>query len=249
MDIEIQGLNNFTVSDRMKEYLLKRIKKLNYFEKFIENINFHLYLEKYVYKVSSVMRVRKLDLYKFETKAKDMYTAIDKIIHKMDVKMGKEKSRLQKHHKQGIRGFFNSSIKNEEFLPEPTKNIKLLKKPSTLADAYLELKLSNQEFFGFSFLHEDNNIKSAFLRRVKEDVVSLFRSNEENSYDEYSLKIFDKDVMENKKLKNIVLSKMNLFDAQQKILNQNLYFDMYIDSNNKTCLLYTVGNRKWNLIS
>ena len=84
MDIKIKHSKNIPLSERLNDYILKRSEKLNYYNSNITSINFHLESEKMDYKVSATLSIKKLGVFKFQTDAKDMYTAVDKIIHKME---------------------------------------------------------------------------------------------------------------------------------------------------------------------
>lgn len=101
MNIKIHGKNNFEISDRIKDYITKRVEKLNYFESHLGEINFNLEAKKVNYKINAICTIHKLGTFKFEASASDMYTAIDKVVHKIDGKIIREKSKMQKHNKWG----------------------------------------------------------------------------------------------------------------------------------------------------
>lgn len=249
MDINIQGSNRFTVSQRMRDYILKRMEKLNYFKNHINSINFHLEAERHIYIISSTLSINKFGVYKFEAEAEEMYTAIDKIIHKMDVKINREKSKIQDHsniaHEKTIDFFYE----HDNDKPEPTKFVDLSIKPTTLLDAYLKMKLEEKDFYGFNLIEENENIAPAFLRKLEDDVIYLFKKDGTESYIEYSLKTSKKNVEKDRKIRNIELKKMNLLNAQKKILDQDFHFNLYIDDNEKINFLFKEGNGKWKLIS
>jgi putative sigma-54 modulation protein len=112
MEIKIQGAGNFTVSDKIKEYLEKRLEKLDYFKGHIDKISFHLENEKQSCKVNVTLSLKKLGFHKFEADAEDMYSAIDKAVHKMDVKIEREKTKIQDHSSLG-HGELNEKLEKD----------------------------------------------------------------------------------------------------------------------------------------
>jgi putative sigma-54 modulation protein len=249
MKVKIQGSSNFTVSQRIKDYIDKRVDKLNYFQSHIDDLNIHIESEKLQFRLSAILSIKKIGVYKFEATADEVYTAIDKLVHKMDVKINREKSKIQKHnnmgHEQMIEFFFHHD-KND---PEPTRNIPIKNKPATLIDAYLEMKLENQDFLGFNLIEEDSDVAPAFLRRLDDDIVYLFKKNGNGSYSEVSLKTTQDKVEESQKIREIVLEKMSLMDAQKNILDQDYHFNLFLDHQDRVSFLFKEGNGKWKLIS
>ncbi|MCK4796170.1 MAG: ribosome-associated translation inhibitor RaiA [Spirochaetes bacterium] len=250
MEIRMQGTNSFTVSQRIRDYILKRVEKLNYFSSHINEISFHLAKEKLVYRITGTLSIRKSGVYQFESTADEMYTAIDKIVHKIDVKIIREKSKLQKHNKLGHQEVVEFFYEHENNVPEPTKNIGLFNKPITLLDAYLQMKVEGVDFYGFNLLQGDDMITPTFLRILDDNVVYLFKKEEVDSYNEYSLKTSDKIVEEDKKIRNIILKRLSLLDAQKGILEQDYHFNIFINNaSDKINFLFKEGNGKWKLIS
>ncbi len=62
MEIRMQGTNSFTVSQRIRDYILKRVEKLNYFGSHINEISFHLAKEKLVYRITGTLSIRKSEV-------------------------------------------------------------------------------------------------------------------------------------------------------------------------------------------
>ena len=249
MEIKIQGTKNFEVSKNIKNYLLKRIEKLNYFKNHIDTISFHFKTEKLIYKISATISIKKIGLYKFEAKAEDMYTVIDKIIHKMDVKINREKSKIQKHNNPGHEAVIEFFYEHEKNNPEPTKNISIYNKPLTLLDAFLQMKNDKNHIFGFNLINENNLISPAFLRILDNDLICIFQKKNNDLYIELPLKIEKESVKEGKKIRDIKLKKMNLLEAQKHILKQDYHYNIYLDNNNQINFLLKENNGKWILIS
>lgn len=249
MNLIIQGSKNFNVSERIKSHIKKRSEKLNYFKSHIQELNFHLDAERYNFKVDAILNLKKLGVHKFKAIAPEMYTAIDKIIHKIDVKINREKNRIQSHAKPGheeLVEFFNYHERNT---PEPTEIIEINTKPTTLQDALLQMKESKKDFYGFYLLEADKEPTPAFLRMLDDHILYLFTKKSDNTYIEYSL-ITDKEPIKiDKKIRDIKLKKFNLFQAQKDVLKDEYHFDIFIDKNdNKTGFLFKETNGKWILL-
>ncbi len=249
MELKIQGSNNFNVSQRMKDYISKRTDKLNFFRNHIEELAFHLSSEKLIYKISATLSIRKIGLYKFEASAEEMYTAIDKIIHKMDVKVNREKTKIQDHSKLSHEEMVNFYTEHDENKPEPTQHVMLHSKPSTMQDAYLQMNVEGLDFFGFNFIDEKANIAPAFLRKLDDDVLYLFKNDNAGNYVEYSLKLNGSNVDVDREIRIINLEKMGLLDAQKAVLENDYHFTLYYDEKNKVSFLFKEGNGKWKNIS
>lgn len=248
METIIQGSNNFTVSKEVKNYLLKRIEKLNYFKNHIDKITFHFKSEKLIYKISATLSIKKFGIYKFEANAEEMYTAIDMIVHKMDIKINREKSKIQQHNNPGHEAIVDFFYEHETNNPEPTINIEIFKKPLTLIDAYMQMINDNNHIFGFNMINDDSKIAPAFLRKVDEKIIYLLQQKNEDSYSESPLKILKNSCKEGKKIRELKLKKMNLLEAQKNILNQEYHYDIYYN-NNQINFLLKEDNGKWLLIS
>ena len=249
MNLIIQGSSNFTVSERMKSYIKKRIEKLNYFKNHIMEINFHLDAEKYIYKADVTLSLKKLGIQKFEVTDREMYNAIDKIVHKMDVKINREKGKIQSHSKPGGEDFVEFFNQLEENNPEPTEYIVMNKKPTALQDAYLLMKQNQNDFFGFNLISDKEEASPAFLRKLDDNVVYLIKKSDDTNYKEYLLKTDDNNISIGNEVRNIALSSMSLVDAQKDILSQDEHSDVFVETtNNRVSFLFKEGNGRWKLI-
>ncbi len=250
MNLIIQGSKNFNVSERIKSHIKKRAEKLNYFKTHIQEINFHLDAERFNFKVDVTLSLKKLGVHKFKAVAPEMYTAIDKVIHKIDVKINREKNKIQSHAKPGHEEFVQFFNHHEKKEPEPTEIIEINTKPTILQDAFLQMKSSNLDFYGFYLVEKDNDPAPAFLRILDDNTCYLFKRKDDTTYTEYSLIINDKGNIEiNKKIRDIKLKKFDLFNAQKDILKDEYHFDLFIDkTNNKISFLFKESHGKWILI-
>lgn len=250
MNLIIQGSKNFNVSERIKSHIKKRTEKLNYFKSHIQELNFHLDLERYNYKVDVILFLKKLGSYKFKAIAPEMYTAIDKVVHKIDVKINRKKNKIQSHsqptHEEFVQ-FFNHHERKE---PEPTEIIEIDTRPLILKEAFLQMKNNNKDFYGFYLLENNSNSFPSFLRILDDHILYLFKRKNDNTYIEYSLVTKqDSSVEINKKIREIKIKKFDLFNAQKDILNDEYHFDIFIDKEtNKVSFLFKESHGKWILL-
>ena len=79
----------------------------------IKEIDFRLDKEKFAYKVDVTMVTHKLGTFQFTAEDEDMYNAIDKVIHKIDEKIHREKGKMQEHNSDREK-YVESLVENEE---------------------------------------------------------------------------------------------------------------------------------------
>lgn len=249
MNVKVQGSNNFSVSERMKTYIMKRLKKIHYFQDHINDINFHLYDEGHDRKVDVTLATRKFGVYRFQAAAREMYTAIDKAVHKMDVKIYREKSKITSHNKPGHQDMVKFYTEHEQNIPEPTSTEDILAKPTKLQDAYLHMKAEGKDFFGFTMLLENDESYPAFLRYLEDNILYLFRYKDKENYLEFSLETSDDSVEYDEEVREISLKTQSLLDAQKEVLENEYHFDLFIDSSSdKVSFLFKEENGKWKLL-
>lgn len=250
MNLVIQGSPNFTLSDRLKDYISKRISKIDYFKPYINEINFHLDSEKINFKVDVTIKTHKFGTFKFEAKDREMYTAIDKIVHKIDVKIYREKSKFKDHSRPGHEALIEFFDHHEEDKPEPTKVVDINQKPTTLEDAYLHMKQNHQDFFGFYMIEEDSNPSPAFIRKLSDDVLYLFKKKNPDQYVEYSLETTEDTAKIKDEIRTIDLTKTDLLSAQKDVLDQDFHFDLFVDNHSdKISFLFKEDNGKWRMLA
>ena len=133
------------------------------------------------YLVNVTIVTHKFGNYQFSTSDEEMHNAIDKVLHKIDVKINREKSKIKEQTKgsreEVVEFFFN----HEEDKAEPSLEVVVDSKPTEIIDAYLQMKSSDMDYFGFTLV---DGLQSAFLRRIGEDVFHLFKSTSDAVYGE-----------------------------------------------------------------
>jgi len=246
MNLVIQGSANFSVSENIKDHISKRLEKLNYFKNHIKEINFHLDTEKHDFKIDVTVSVNKLGVLKFQAIDKSIYETIDKIIHKIDVKINREKSKIQDHAKATHEDLVEFYYEHEKNTAEPTIKIEVPSNALSLSEAFNCITKDNHDFIGF-YSAENNSL--SFLRKSQDDVLNLLKKKSDTLYSEFSLKLKGSSIEVEKEVREIILSKQSLLDAQKNILEQDYNYSVYIDSAiNKPGLLYKEDNGKWKLI-
>ena len=249
MNLLIQGAHGFVVSEKTKAYISKRIEKINYFKNHISDINIHIAEEKFNLKIDVTLNLSRLGTYKFEASDKELYNAVDKVIHKMDIKINREKTKIQDHVKAGHEEVIEFFYEHEQNKPEPTRVVDINQKPQKLFDAYLLAKDAQINFMGFYLIQDGKNETPAFLRKIDSDTFYLLKMKDNSSYTEYSLKFGESNCDLDRDIRSITLKKLNLLQAQKDILENDFPYDIYIDApTDKINLLYKEGNGKWKNI-
>jgi len=250
MELKIQGSSSFNLSERIKDYIERKVEKLNYFKNHIDKLSFHLESEKLLYKVNVTLSIKKFGVHKFEADSEEIYTAIDKVVHKIDTKIQREKTRIQDHSGSGHEGMNEDLVKEKEEKEPAVKLIDITKKPTTLTDAYLQLGIEEDGVFGFNLINEQNIIAPAFLRKVEDETVYLLKQIEPEVYSETLVKKSKEEVKEGKKTRKIELKKMGLKEAQSDILELEFPYNVFFNRDtNKITLIYKESNEKWTCVS
>ncbi len=246
MNVQVQGSQTFNVSERMKNYIKKRVEKLSYFKGHINDLVFNLNNEKHTFVVAARFNMPKFGQYNFEANANEMYTAIDKIIHKIDVKINREKTRIQDHSGLSTDAKVEFFYEHEKNLPEPTRDVRINEKPTTLIDAYLQMKEEHAEFLGFNFINEKNQVAPGFLRKVDDDYLYLFDKKDADNYEVWSLTT-DGDAVKKVKIEmDIPIENLSTMDAQKRIMDNDFHYDVYVDTSTKAIsLMFKENNGKW----
>lgn len=239
MNLIVQGSKNFMVSDKMKKVIEDKVTKFDFFKEHIKEINFHLDKEKINFKVDVTMITHKLGTYQFSATDTVMYNAIDKVVHKIDVKIYREKGKLQKHSSER-EAYIESLAEQTEEKPQPTIKIEMSVKPMDATEAYLNLKNDSSDFLGFIDVMSG---APSYLRKAGEDVFYLIKPDGEN-YGVYQLKIEGETASSGEKVREIKISDKTLLGAQNDIMAQDYHFDLFRTQENKIVFLFK-GSNKW----
>ena len=164
MEILIRS-DKTTVTDAMKEYVKEKLTKL---EKYTLDTSIKatvmVKVRNYTQKVEVTIPLKTLIL-RAEEESEDFYSAVDLVISKLERQIRKNKTKLKKKEKTGIKEF---NIDDIIELPEEEKEIKRKKieiKPMNLEEAILQMELLGHNFY----MYKDSDIKKIALVYKRRD--------------------------------------------------------------------------------
>lgn len=165
MKFNIRG-NKLEVTKPIKEYVEEKIGKLNKYFENPEDITAHVVVR--VHGIDQIVEVtipvKKLIL-RAEDRNKDLYSAIDLVVEKLERQIRKNKTKMQK---KNLRTKI-TELKNdfEEIVEEEKKVVKRKKlemKPMSEDEAILQMELLDHEFFVYEDA-ESNDICILYKRK------------------------------------------------------------------------------------
>ncbi len=238
MNLIIQGSKNFVVSDKMKAVIEEKVAKFDFFKDHIKEIDFHLDKEKINFKVDVTMITHKIGTFHFSVADQVMYNAIDKVIHKLDVKIYREKGKLQAHSSEK-ESYIASLAEESSDKISPVTEIPIASKPMDILEAYLELKEQKSDFLGFINVADG---LPTFLRKAGEDAYYIIKP-EATGYVVYILSVSNEKAEIADKVREIEVKAKEFTEAQNDIMEQDYHYDLFkID--NKVIFLFK-SNSKW----
>ncbi len=102
MDVQITG-RNIEITDAIRDYVLKRMDRLDKYLSVVVDAHVTLYVEKIFHSVVITVRKRRLTLHA-EERSEDLYSSIDKAVDKLVTQLRRHKDRIKSHnsrHRQG----------------------------------------------------------------------------------------------------------------------------------------------------
>lgn len=159
-------LRKTVLTDEQKEMLIKKVSKLDkYFnDDVVSDIVVSEQRDKKI--VELTLRTNGM-IYRAEERNEEVYTATDDIIDSIERQIRKNKTRLLKRLRDGVKKEF------EAFNVEEESDIKILKtkkyhiKPMSVEEAVLQMNLIGHEFF--VFLNSETNTTDIVYRRKDGD--------------------------------------------------------------------------------
>ena len=149
MRIVVSG-KNMDVTNALKERVEKKLSKFDRF--FGPNSEAHatLSVEKNRH-IIEVMIPFHGSLIRGEEATEDMYTSIDNVVEKIEKQMSKQKTRLERKHKDHGIDFaaWNEDFKDDEPEKMIVKSKKFAYKPMPAEEAVLQMELLGHSFFVF----------------------------------------------------------------------------------------------------
>ncbi len=149
MNIIVRG-KNVEVTDALRDYVAKRVKKL---EKYFDNINevqVTLLVEKDNHVVEVTIPLNGF-LLRGEENTGDMYSSIDLVVDKLEKQINKFKTRLSKKLKNfGLKDLAVSGDLVDEEEPQLMRTKRFAIKPMPIEEAIMQMNLIGHNFFVFS---------------------------------------------------------------------------------------------------
>lgn len=173
MKYEITGKNGFVPTQAIKDYVVKKLKKVEDFfsNEAINEARVVLKVYKNYQKVEVTIPAGSFVL-RSEVSDPDMYAAIDKSVDKLLAQVKKNKSKLQaKLEKEGIKQVYANenvdvkSLEKEILANQLVKNKKIELTPMTSDEAILAMEVSGHDFF----VYRDKGTKRINVVYLRED--------------------------------------------------------------------------------
>lgn len=147
MEITVRG-RNIEVTEALKDYVGKRISKLDkYFDReYLATVT--LVVEKDTHKVEVTIPLEGMIL-RGEEATGDMYSSIDMVVEKLEKQVDKYKAKLSKKMRTGFKVEL-VGVKEEDETPRIVKTKKFIYKPMPVEEAVMQMNLIGHSFFVFS---------------------------------------------------------------------------------------------------
>ncbi len=99
MNIEINGVH-VEITDKVKEYIAKKMHRIDFVSEHIIDLLFFISQEKSQYNLEANMNFRWGNSNHVKAKSFDIFEGVDKLFDKMELKVIKEKNKIQNHKGQ-----------------------------------------------------------------------------------------------------------------------------------------------------
>ena len=158
MDVIIRG-NKIEITDSMKEYVKEKLAKLDKYSLDDMKATVLVKIRNYTQKVEVTIPLKTLIL-RAEEESSDFYSAVDLVVNKLERQIRKNKTKLKKKEKSGIKELNISEILD---IPEEDevdiKRKKIEIKPMNLDEAILQMELLGHNFY----MYKDSDLGSIAL--------------------------------------------------------------------------------------
>ena len=162
MEILVRG-NKIEITDAMKEYVKEKLNKLAKYT-LDDDIKATVLVKvrNYTQKVEVTIPLKTLIL-RAEEESEDFYSAVDLVINKLERQIRKNKTKLKKKEKSGVKEFNIDDIIGLSEEKEVVKRKKIEIKPMSLDEAILQMELLGHNFYMYKD-SEINNIALVYKR-------------------------------------------------------------------------------------
>lgn len=150
MKVQVRG-RNIDVTDALKDYVGKRVGKL---DKYIDNFGdaqVTMTVEKDSHRIEVTIPINGMIL-RGEESTGDMYTSIDLVVEKLEKQIGKYKGKLQKRGARFVNNGQRAAVPTapDEEAPRLVRTKRFAIKPMPVEEAVLQMNLLGHNFFVFS---------------------------------------------------------------------------------------------------
>ena len=164
MEILIRG-NKVDITDAMKDYVKEKLSKLDkYTLDDNTKANVLVKVRNYTQKVEVTIPLKTLIL-RAEEESEDFYSAVDLVINKLERQIRKNKTKLKKKEKSGIKEFNIDDIIDLSEENEVVKRKKIEIKPMNLEEAILQMEILGHNFY----MYKDSELEKIALVYKRRD--------------------------------------------------------------------------------
>ncbi len=164
MEILVRG-NKIDITDAMKDYVKEKLSKLDKYT--LDNdikATVLVKVRNYTQKVEVTIPLKTLML-RAEEESEDFYSAVDLVINKLERQIRKNKTKLKKKEKNGVKEFNIDDIIDLSEEKEIVKRKKIDIKPMNLEEAILQMELLGHNFY----MYKDSEIDKISLVYKRHD--------------------------------------------------------------------------------
>lgn len=163
MEVLVRG-NKIDITAAMKDYVKDKLSKLDKYTLEDAKATVLVKIRNYSQKVEVTIPLKTLIL-RAEEESQDFYSAVDLVVNKLERQIRKNKSKIKKKEKTGIKEFNMDNIIEEPNDEEVVKRKKINIKPMSLDEAILQMELLGHNFY----MYKDSDINSIALVYKRND--------------------------------------------------------------------------------
>ena len=164
MEVLVRG-NKIDITDAMKDYVKEKLSKLDKYT-LDDDIRATVLVKvrNYTQKVEVTIPLKTLIL-RAEEESQDFYSAVDLVINKLERQIRKNKTKLKKKEKTGIKEFNIDDIIDLSEDEPVIKRKKIEIKPMNLEEAILQMELLGHNFY----MYKDSELQKIALVYKRQD--------------------------------------------------------------------------------
>lgn len=164
MNISIRG-KQMEVTDALKEYVLKRVGKLEKYSDEFMDVKVTLLVEEGRHRVEVTAPIHGIIL-RGEEESSDMYASIDLVIEKLERQIDKYRTRINKRMRTKVLKDHETEhpVVTDDDKEEIVRYKKFGVKPMSIEEALMQMNLIGHNFFAFTNM-DSNDINVVYRRK------------------------------------------------------------------------------------